>query len=884
MVRDFLYRLRAWFRRNSMEAELEEELRAHVEQQAEKYVQAGMSPEEAARRARLEFGGIEQVKEECRDSWGVRLITELGQDLRYGLRQLRRNPGFTVVAIVTLALGIGANTAIFSVVYGVLLRPLPFPNPDRLINLYDAEGPDRYEPVPYLDFLDWQRKNHSFTELAAWMSDNLILTGREGTEYVSVADVSASFFSTLGVRLARGRAFLPEEDKQGGKPVVIIGHQFWERHFSGSPQAVGKGLVLSGKDYTVVGVLSAGFRFFGETDVYIPIGQGDPSWTQDRKIRNGIEVIGRLKPGVTLKRAQADMAVVQDQIAKAYTGSDKGVEVLLQPLGQELVSDVSRTLMLLMVAVGFVLLIACANIANLTLARSATRSREFAIRSALGAGRGRLVRQLLIESTMLGLMGSALGLVMAQWGTHPVLALIPGGLPRSQGIRVEPHVLAFALAVSILTGILFGLAPALMSTQANLRGGIKEGARTTGAGPHRTQSVLVVAETALTLVLLMAAGLMIRTMWHLWHVNPGFNPHHAVTFNVAIAPQGASSPQRIRLAFSRLLEQVRSIPGVRAAGLTNMVPLGNVQSGIGFWTGPRAEPPRNSHMMHPAFLFLTTTGYFHALEIPLLRGRTFTIDDTAESPHVVVVDDALVREAFPGEDPIGKRINIMFLGPAEIVGIAAHVKDSLYSDTRAKPKPEIYFPLDQVPNQLMSMTPSGMALVVRARSNPATIVPSVRRTLMGPGSYQALFNVRTMEEIVNDSTASAQLPLVLLGAFAALALLLASVGIYGVLSYSVSRRTHEIGIRMALGAEKGEVLRMVIRDGLKLALFGVAIGIAGALALTRFMASLLYGVKPTDPFTFVAVSLILIAVALLACYIPARRAAQIDPMVALRYE
>ncbi len=872
---------RALFRKQEVEREMDEEMRAHLEMLAEENRRKGMSPEEARYAALRRFGPVEAIKEECRQNRATYFLETLLQDIRFALRQLRRNPGFTAVAVITLALGIGANTAIFSVVYGVLLRPLPYPNPDRLVSVYETEGPGTYEPVPYPDFRDWQRENHSFTQLAAEMGDDLILTGPEGTEYVQVSDVSADFFSTLGVKVVLGRQFLPEEDKQGGRPVAIISHRLWEQHFGGSSRALGKALALSGKDYTIVGILPPGFRLYGEAEVYIPLGQGHPSWTQDRKIRNGIYVIGRLKPGLTLEQARADMELVQAAIAKAYPDSDKGVGAALRPLRQEFVGNFSRTLMLLMVAVGLVLLIACANVANMTLARFTTRSREFAIRSALGAGRARLIRQLLVESTMLGVTGGALGLTIAQWGTHPVLALVPGGLPRSQGIRVEPHVLLFTLAASIFTGILFGLAPALVTTRANLQEGLKEGARATQAAPHRTQGLLVVAETALTLVLLVASGLMMRTMWGLWHVSPGFNPHQAVTFSVAIAPQGASSPQKIRLAFRRLLRQAKSVPGVRAAGLTNMVPLGDVTSSIGFWFGPAATPPRDSSLVHPSLLSITTPGYFRALEIPLLRGRFFTAEDATASPHMAVIDDALARKFFPGTDPLGKRINVMFLGPAEIVGIAGNVK---HFGLASNAKPEIYFPLDQVPDQLMSMTLGGMDLIVRSPLSPVTIIPAIRRALMGPGEGQALFRAQTMEEVISNSTAGTQLPSVLLGTFACLALLLASVGIYGVVSYSASRRTHEIGIRMALGAQKNDVLKMVVRQGLRLAIIGVAVGVTGALALTRFLSSLLYGVKPTDPLTFVAVSLILIAVALVACYIPARRAANVDPMVALRHE
>jgi predicted permease len=538
--------------------------------------------------------------------------------------------------------------------------------------------------------------------------------------------------------------------------------------------------------------------------------------------------------------------------------------------------------MLFLVAVGFVLLIACANVANLMLARSNARGREFAVRSALGARRARLIRQLLIESVLLGLVGGVLGISIAALGTRSALAA--GGVPGSHEAGIDLRVLGFTLGISIFTGILFGLAPSLQSTKTNLQESLKEGARGVAAGPHRTQNFLVIAETALTLVMLVAAGLMVRTIQRLWATDPGFDPHDLFTFQVVISPQATANPEKTRIAFRQLLEQVRSIPGVDAAGLTNMVPLGDILSTTGFWLGPQTTPPAQSGTSG-ALLFLTTPGYLRALRIPLLRGRLFTPEDTLTSAHVVLVDNAFAQKFLPGTDPLGKIVNLEFLGRAEIVGVVGHVKHyGLASDAEASVRGEIYFPFEQFPDKLMSMTATGMTLVVRSHSNPVTIVPAVRQAVMGPWKDQPVFNVQTMEQVISSSIAGSRSRLVLLGIFAAIALLLAAVGIYGVVSYSVGQRTHEMGIRMALGARRRDVLRLVLGQGFTLALIGVAIGIIGALGITRFLSNFIYGVKPTDPLTFVAVSLILCSAALIASFIPARRATKVDPMLALRYE
>ena len=882
--REVVRRLWTLIRRNQFDSDLQAEMRLHRELREKQETERGLSPEEAHYAAQRRFGNDLVLREESRDMWGWNWLENLLQDIRYGLRILAKNPGFTVVAVLTLALGIGANTAIFSVVNAVLLRPLPYTEAERLVTL-DETGEQQAGmgmSVAYLDFRDWQRENHSFIQLAAFLGDDFILTLPEGTEYLHGRDASADLFSVLGLRFALGRAFLPEEDRQGGRPVAIISHQFWELHFNRSPRVLSQSVLLNDKAYTVVGVLPAGFRFLRESDVYVPLGQADPVQLQDRKVHSGIFVIGRLKPGVTLDEARSDMALVQGQIAQAYPDADKGIRATVMPLKQYFIGDDGRTLMLFLVAVGFVLLIACANVANLMLARSNARAREFAVRSALGARRARLIRQLLVESVLLGLVGGVLGISIAALGTRSALAA--AGVPGSHEAGIDLRVLGFTLAISIFTGILFGLAPSLQSTNPNLQESLKEGARGIAVGPHRTLNILVIAETALTLVMLVAAGLMVRTIERLWATDPGFDPHDLFTFQVVISPQATSNPEKTRIAFRQLLEQVRSIPGVDASGLANMVPLGDTVSTTGFWLGPQTTPPSQSGM-NSALLFLTTPGYLRALKIPWLRGRLFGPEDTLTSPHVVLVDNAFVQKFLPGTEPLGIQINLDFLGRAEIVGVVGHVKHyGLASDAEASVRGEIYFPFEQFPDKLMSMSATGMTLVVRSHSNPVTIVPAVRQAVMGPWRDQPVFNVQTMEQVISTSIAGSRSRLVLLGIFASIALLLASVGIYGVVSYSVGQRAHEMGIRMALGARRQDVLTLVIGQGFTLALIGILIGIIAALGLTRFLSNFIYGVRPTDPLTFVAVSIILCSTALLASFIPARRATKVDPMVALRYE
>jgi putative ABC transport system permease protein len=871
------------FHRQRIEREMDEEFRSHLEIRAEDLKRQGLPPAEAERQARIEFGGYHRYKEECRETLGTRLLQELAQDVRYGLRQLRRNPGFTVVAVLTLALGIGANTAIFSVVDGVLLTPLPYGQPDRLVAVWQWNPRLKHEVFDsYPNFRDWQRDSRSFEQMAAVAWKGFDVTSPGAPEHVNGRHVTASFFGTLGVRLALGRGFSAQEDQHGGAPVVVISNRLWRNRFGSSAYALGKIVRLDGVDYSIVGVLPAGFRFYSAAEVYTPLGQGDPVLLSNRAIHPGILAIARLKPGLSISQANAEMGTVQENLDKLYPDANRGLGAEVIPLKQFMVGDAGGPLLLLWGAVGLLLLIACANVANLLLARSAVRIREFVLRSALGASRRRVMRQLVTESMLLSLAGGGLGLLIAASGVKPMLAALPGDLPRSNDIHLDVLVLVFAFGAAVAVGVLFGLAAALKNSLPNLPDGLKEGGRTSSGNRGHAQNTLVILQVALTLILLVSAGLLFRTIRRLWGTDPGFQTQHLITFKVGLSTELAKAPSGTKIAYRQLVERIRQIPGVQAADLTNLVPLSRTDNLSPFWLGSQhavsyQEAPRLN-------LFWTGPDYRQTMGIPLLRGGFFDAEDTNNSTPVIVVDSVLAHAYFPGKNPVGRSISIANWRSALVIGVVGHVRNWGLGKVSEFPRSEAYASLNQLPDQWVRTFYGNLTVLVRTPLVASAVMPAIKRAVYGTGRPQTVYDVRTMQDIVSGSMSSQRFPMVLLAVFAGLALLLASVGIYGVISYSVTRRTHEIGIRMALGAERKDVLRMVVGQGLRLALTGVAIGIAGALALTRFLVSLLYGVKPTDPLTFIAVSLILVAVALAACYIPARRAAKVDPMAALRYE
>ena len=812
------------------------------------------------------------------------------QDLRYAVRQFLKTPGLTILVIITIALGVGANTALFSVVNGVLLNPLPYPEPDQLVALRESKPNFEWGTIPYPTFRDWQKDNHTFSSIAVWRGYAFSLTGTGEAEQVNAQLVSSDFFPILGVKPLLGRSFLAGEDEIGAAPIAVISEGLWRRKFASAPDILSKGITLDGNSYSIVGVIPAGPHFpmgsaSARREVFVPIGQWKNNLLTSRGAGLGINGIGRLKPGVTIEQARADMTSVSNNLAAAFPDTNKGISARLIPFKQWMVGDIGSLLLVLLASVGFVLLIACVNVANLLLARSTSRTREFAVRSALGASQRRMVRQLLTESLLLAVAGGMLGLMLAAWGTRAALSVLPTALPRTEEIGLDIRVLFFTLAISLLAGILFGLVPALKMSPSRLQETLKEGGRGMSGGRHRVQGAFVVAEMAMALVLLAGAGLMIRSLTRLWGVDPGFNSRNVLTVGLTL-PQSmmAASPDAIRAAFREFDHKIASIPGVEAVSQTwGSIPMAGDDEQT-FWFEGQPKPA-NPNDRSWAIDYIVEPGYLKAMEIPLLRGRFFTNQDNEHSPRVVVVDDVFARKYFPNENPVGKRILRDDASPEEIVGVVGHVKQwGLDADDTEKLRAQIYIPCMQMPDAFITMQASGSTVIIRSRQAGTGLLDSIRHASQQISSEQIIFNPQTMDQIIADSLAERRFSMILFGAFAALALLLASVGIYGVISHVVGQRTHEIGIRMALGARRLDVLRLILVGAGRVALIGVALGLVCALSLTSLLANRLYGVSPQDPITFVAVPSILIAVALLASYLPARRATKVDPMTALRYE
>ncbi len=823
-------------------------------------------------------------------------MQNIWQDLRYGARMLLKNPGITFVVILALALGIGANTAIFSVVDAVLLRPLPYDQSDQLVFLNETAKSMDEISISYPNFTDWRDQNKVFEKIGVYNRGSYNLTGVGEAERITTAQMSADLFAALRANPELGRLYTNDEDKPEGTPVVVLSYGLWQRRFGGQPGILNQQLTLNGKSYTVIGVMPQGFQFPSRAEMWVPVGQlsGQASW-KSRGNHPGLYGVARLKPGVSLEQAQAEMNLIGSNLEKQYPNDIAGNGIQVRQMKELFVGDVRRPLWVLFAAVAFVLLIACANIANLLLARAQSRQKEMAIRSAMGAGRWRIARQLLTESVLLALIGGTLGMLVAQWGIKLILYISPDAIPRSREISLDWRVLAFTIGLSFVTGVLFGLVPALQAGVVDVHETLKETGRGTSR-KHWLRSSLVVVEVATTLVLLIGAGLMIRSFYRLQNVNPGFSYDHLTSFTIALPRAKYASPEQRHQFFSRLLEDLRQLPGVEHTAAASGLPLGNNGWQTSFTVEGQPPPaPGQTPLMEAC---LVTPDYFRVMSIPLKSGRFFDDHDDRSSIagkdlsdlnenememaalNSIIVDEEFARRYWPNEEPVGKRIRMG--GGTEpraplltVVGVVGRVKmEGLSQDSR---RVQGYFPYAQTPG-------GGMTVIIKAAGDPNQLIAGARQQVKAIDPDQPIYGVRTMDEIRAESVAPEKLNLTLLSIFAGIALVLAIVGIYGVMSYSVTQRTHEIGIRMAIGAEPRDVFKMIIGQGMILALIGVVLGLIGAFALTRLMTTMLFGVEPTDPLTFAAIAVLLTVVALVACYLPGRRATRVDPVVSLRYE
>ncbi|HET7151002.1 MAG TPA: ABC transporter permease [Candidatus Acidoferrum sp.] len=890
MFSDLLFRLRSLFRRGTVESEMENELRFHMEQQIEKYMRSGLPREEAARRAQLKLGGYEQAKEECREARGVNLADNLVRDVRYGFRALRSNAGFSLIAILTLALGIGANTAIFSVVYAALIRPLPYFQPNRLITLTElrpqegqsTQANTKIWDTSYPDYLDWTRQSKSFQALAGFSGDGFTLHGAGEPELILAAQATVNFFSTLGVKPFLGRDFAAGEDIASGPKVVILSYGSWITRFGGDPHIIGRTIQLDQNSVNIIGVLPREFEFAprGNAELWVPL-HIEKDLVSRRSLR-WMPVIGRLAPGVTQQQAQAELNSVGAGLAAAYPQENGAIQVVTIPLRERIVGQVQPLLLILFGAVGFVLLIACANVTNLFLVRTAGRRREFSIRSALGAGRSRLISQLLAESMMLAGAGGVLGLLLAEWGTRLLIAAIPRTLldftPFLRDAHANLAVLAFLAAAVIFTGLAFGLVPALQISHGRESEALKEETRVSAGGLRtRLRAALVVAEIAFSLVLLIGSGLMVKSLAALLDRNPGFDTQNLLTFSVNLPPTSyPKDPDAIRFD-KEFTDRLRILPGIAGVTSSSVIPLSGGGNTIRFVI--EGQPVATGHE-NECNIRDVSNNYFSVMKIPLRAGRRF--DDAADSDASlkhVIVNEAWAKQYLHSQDPVGKRIKFTYSPTQpyrEIVGVVGNTAES---GLDGPDEPSLFVPFSQDTN-------SFIPYIVRASGNPANALNAIRDALHGLDPQLVLIQPLTMDQIIGQSPSVflRRYPSYLIGSFAALALVLAMVGLYGLISYSIAQRTRELGIRIALGAQQFDVMRLVLGEGARLTLLGVILGLAAAVGLTQLMRSLLFGVSAVDPVTFFSVAALLAFVAIAACYIPARRAMRTNPASALRYE
>ena len=879
-------RLRSLFRRRQVDRELDEELRDHIARKTEEYVAKGMLPQEARRAALVEMGGVERCKEQCRDTRRVDWIQELIQDLRYGLRMLAKSPGFSAIVIGILAIGIGANTAIFSVVYAVLLKPLPFQHPGELVFLSEAKPQSGISSAfaSYDNFTEIRAQNHVFSELAGVTTHELTFTGHGEPAPVDTAGITPELFSLLGTKPLLGRLFIADDGKQGAAPVVILGETVWRDRFNADLNVIGSSVTLDHRSYTVAGVIPAapGVLFLPrQIQFWIPVAQ-DPLFgalIQQRPDLRGIGVIGRLNPGVSIAQAQAEMDTVATRLARKSPAENSGWVIRLEPLQRVIVGDVRTALLVLLGAVGLVLLIACANISNLLLARASSRGKEIALRIALGAGRARVVRQLLTESAVLGFVGGVAGVLLAYWGVHALTSFLPGDLPQLHAIRVDTSVLLFALALSMLASFLFGMAPAMFAVRSNVQAALKETeAHASEPGARRVaRSFLAAVEVTLAMVLLVAAGVLLRSFVTLTSVNPGFSVTHVVKADIQLPQFQYSKPEQWTAFSDELLRRLQSQPGMHDCAIAVPLPL-NTQGSVNlpFTMVDHAPTPKGTPQS--ADYVSVSPGYFHVMGIPLLHGRTFNDRDLSSAPRVTIISEAFAQRFFPNQDPIGRQLVFSFPPnrgiPRQIVGIVGDVRDVSIAK---EPGPMMYVPFDQSPFW-------GGEVVVRSDLNVGSVAATIRHEGHAVDRDLPVTGVVSMSDLIDTSVAQLRFRTWLLGSFATMALVLAAAGIFGVISYSVSRRTHEMGIRITLGASPANVMRLILTESARLVLIGLAVGIPVSLVLGRFLSSLVFRIHAADPTTFIVVALLLFTVAILAAYIPARRATRVDPMIALRHE
>ena len=860
------------------------ELDSHLDMLADENIRRGMPPEEARRAARIKLGGVTQLKETNRELRSLPVIETFLQDARYAFRMLRKNPGFTAVAVLTLALGIGANTAIFSVVYAVLLKPLPYANPNQLVSAFQA---NTQEGVPedgtsYPNFEEWRAQNHVFSDLSTINFHQLTLTGSGEPSVVNTCVVTPQHFALLDVKPLQGRIFYLDDGKQGAPPIVILSENLWRGTLGADPKIVGSSITLDKRPFTVVGIMPAAFRspFINNAqDVWIPLVQ-DPlfgSWMA-RRGGHWLPVFGRLKPGVSLAQAQAEMDTISERLASEFPAENKGWTVRLVPMQKEIVGDVRTALLVLLGAVGLVLLIACANIANLLLTRATSRSKEIAVRTALGAGRSRIIRQLLSETAVLGLLGGVVGIALAYWGVRALSSLLPDNLPQLNAIRVDNFVLIFALALSAIASVAFGLVPALFVSKSDIQASLREGSSRSGESGNRrrARSFLAAAEIALAMVLLVAAGLLLRSFSKLTSVSPGFDAQHIVKAEVSLPQFQYSKPQQWTAFSDQLLAGIQAQPGLQDSAIAIPVPIADGFINLGFEIV--GVPPASSSDSRLANYVSVSPNYFRVMGIPLLSGRLFNQQDIADAPRVTLISKALAQRYFPNQDPIGKHLNFGFPPNGdvsrEIIGIVGDVRDKSLGDA---PAPMMYVPFSQAPFW-------GANLVVKSTLSTSAVATSIRQQVQKIDKDLPVTDVEKLPDLLDASVSQQRFRTFLLGLFAAMALILAATGIFGVISYSVSRRTNEIGIRVALGASRSTILRMILRETLILAAVGLAVGLPCALAASHLIGHMLFGVSANDPLTLAAVAFALAAVAALAGFVPARRAMQVDPMVALRHE